>query len=272
MSRADSEEAVPGWIRQKLAALRSQAVEPGQWPALADQLLTLVAGQMPSPETDESDMEMFSLVLHDALLGVDISERYPTFWGRMMAAPTLYQVFIEALALLEADGRDLSPPLPPTTINELAFLQKTPTPQPEIVQSTTGRWRIAWQVLFDQLQQLLFPTPDLVYRRAIPLLEDESIILLHDEVTIADQPVEALLEAIRPVEQPELLRLQLLAAAETPLPPLQASLHWGSYAYTAVLDAYGHAHFPPLRLDDILDEAGQLRAADLRLVLETPQS
>lgn len=271
MSRADSEEAASGWIRQKLATLRSQAMAPGQWPALADQLLTLVAGQMPSPETDESDMEMFSLVLHDALMGVDISERYPTFWGRMMAAPALYQAFIEALSLLETDGR--APlPFPPTTINELAFLQKTPAPEPEIAQSATGSWRVTWQVLFDQLQQLLFPTPDLVYRRAAPLLEDESIILLHDEVTIADQPVEALLEAVRPVEQPELLRLQLLAAAETPLPPLQASLHWGVYAHTAVLDAYGRAHFPPLRLDDILDEAGQLRAADLRLVLESPQS
>ncbi|GIK57938.1 MAG: hypothetical protein HND44_24600 [Chloroflexi bacterium] len=272
MSRADSEEAASGWIRQKLATLRSQAVEPGPWPVMADQLLALVAGQMPSPETDESDMEMFSLVLHDALMGVDISERYPAFWGRMMAAPSLYQTFIEALSLLETDGRDLSPPLPPTTINELAFLQKRPAPQPEIGQSTTGSWRVTWQVLFDQLQQLLFPTPDLVYRRAASLLEDESIILLHDEVTIADQPVEAMLEAVRPVEQPELLHLQLLVAAETPLPPLQASLHWGSYAHTAVLDAYGRAHFPPLRLDDILDEAGQLRTADLRLVLETPQS
>lgn len=272
MSRADSEEAASGWIRQKLVALRSQAVEPGQWPAMADQLLALAAGQMPSPETDESDMEMFSLVLHDALLGMDISERYPTFWGRMMAAPSLYHAFIEALALLEADGRNAAPPLPPTTINELAFLQKTPAPQREVGPSTTGSWRVTWQVLFDQLQQLLFATPDLVYRRAASLLEDESIILLHDEVTIADQPVEALLEAIWPVEQPELLRLQLLAAGETPLPPLQASLHWGAYSHTAVLDAYGRAHFPPLRLDDILDEAGQLRATDLRLVLETPQS
>ncbi len=271
MSRADSEEAASGWIKQKLATLRSQAVEPGPWPAMADQLLALVAGQMPSPETDESDMEMFSLVLHDALMGVDISERYPAFWGRMMAAPSLYQTFIEALSLLETDGRTPLPS-PPATINELTFLQKTPPPQREIAQLTPNGWRVTWQVLFDQLQQLLFPTPDLVYRRAAPLLEDESIILLHDEVTIADQPVEAMLEAIQPVEQPELLRLQLLAAAETPLPPLQASLHWGSYAHTAVLDAYGRAHFPPLRLDDILDEAGQLRTADLRLVLETPQS
>lgn len=272
MSRADSEDAASGWIRQKLAALRSQAVEPGQWPALADQLLALVAGQMPSPETDESDMEMFSLVLHDALMGVDISERYPTFWGRMMAAPALYQTFIEALSLLETNGRDTPPPLPAATINELTFLQKRPAPQPEIAQSTSGGWRVTWQVLFDQLQQLLFPTPDLVYRYAAPLLEDESVILLHDGVTIADQSVETLLEAIRPVEQPELLRLQLLTAAETPLPPLQASLRWGGYAHTAVLDAYGRAHFPPLRLDDILDEAGQLRATDLQLVLESPQS
>lgn len=150
MSRAESEEPLPTWIRQKLAALRlqaaTQAAEPGQWPPMADQLLALVTGQTLSPVTDESDRDMLSLVVHDALMGVDISQRYPTFWGKMLAAPALYQAFIEALELLEADGRQELTPALPTTVAALTFLQKEPVAQPVTV--TAGdNWRITWKLL-----------------------------------------------------------------------------------------------------------------------------
>lgn len=118
----------------------------------------------------------------------------------------------------------------------------------------------------------MFPASELAYRRAAPLLEDESIILLHEETTIEQQPVEVVLEAVWPVGQPEILRLYLLAAGETSLPALQASLQWGDYRHTAVLDDYGRAPFPPLSLDDILDEGGQLRPTDLQLILGSPQT
>ncbi len=216
------------------------------------------------------DMDMFSLAVHDALSGVDISERYPTFFQKMVANLSLYQAFLDAVAILEADGRQELIPVPPTTASELTFLKKEPAVQPRIDQATAGKWRITWNLLFDQLQQLLFPAPDLVYRRAAPLLEDESIILLHEVAAINKQQVEAVLEAIRPVAQPEILRLQLMAAGEEPLPSMQATLRWGSYTQTAVLDTYGRAHFPPLSLDDILDESGQMESGALHLVLESP--
>ncbi|HRQ40156.1 MAG TPA: hypothetical protein PLD25_19775 [Chloroflexota bacterium] len=272
MSRAESKASLPSWIRQKLAALRQQASEPDQWPETADQLLTRLVQQTPIPETEESDMDMFSLAVHDTLAGIDISERYPMFFEKMLASPSLYEAFLEALDVLEADGRHELPPVPATSASALTFLRKEPASQPLITPTPGDRWQVTWKVLVAQLQQLFFPTTDFVYRRAAPLLEDESIILLHDEVMIDQQLVETMLEAIRPVGQPEILRLQLMAAGEAPLPPLQASLHWGVYAHTAVLDAYGRAHFPPLSLDDLLDATGQLRAADLHLILESPQT
>jgi hypothetical protein len=272
MSRAESKEPLPTWIRQKLETLRLQAIASEQWPPMADQLLALVAGQKLLPKVDESDMDMFSLALHDALAGVDISQRYPTWWGKMLAAPALYQAFIEALELLEADGRQELTTAPPTSAAALTFLQTKEQASQLIVSAAGERWRAIWKLLFTQWQPRLFPTDGLAYRRATPWLEDKSSIILHDEVQIAQQVVEVVLEVIRSVEKPEILRLYLLAASEKPLPPLQVTLQWGGYAHMAVIDDYGRAQFPPLSLDVILDEAGEPRPTDLQLILESPQN
>jgi hypothetical protein len=53
---------------------------------------------------------------------------------------------------------------------------------------------------------------------------------------------------------------------------MQAFLGWGRYAETAVLDTYGRAQFPPLRLADFLDESSQAKANDLQLVLTLQQA
>lgn len=272
MNRWDQDASLSAWIRQKLAALRQQPEEPEVWPETADQLLALLAEQSAQTTIDENLMDMFSLVVQDALSGIDISQRYPTFYGKMMADPALYAMFIDALAVLEADGRQELLPVPPVQEPELAFLKKQPDPQPAIDQSTPGRWRIAWTLFWDQLQAVLFPAPDLVFRSAAPLLEDESIILLHHLTAIDGQEVETVLEAILRVAQPDVLRLQVTAVGETPLPPLQATLRWGTFAHTAVLDAYGRANFPPMPLDILVDEQGRWRAEDLQLLLETQQT
>ncbi|MBK9613849.1 MAG: hypothetical protein IPO34_21220 [Dehalococcoidia bacterium] len=111
-------------------------------------------------------------------------------------------------------------------------MAKQPAAQPTIDQSAPGKWRIAWTLFWDQLQAVLFPAPDLAFRSAASLLEDESIILLHRLATIDGQEVETVLEAILRVEQPDMLRLQATAVTE-PQPPLQATLRWGPYPHTA---------------------------------------
>ncbi|MBP6469729.1 MAG: hypothetical protein KBE23_07475 [Chloroflexi bacterium] len=272
MNRWDQDASLSVWIRQKLATLRQQAEEPILWPETADQLLVILDEQLPQPTIDENVMDMFSLVVQDALSGIDISQRYPTFYGKMMADPALYAMFIDALAMLEADGRQELMPVPPVQEPELAFLKKQPAAQPTIDQSAPGKWRIAWTLFWDQLQALLFPAPDLAFRSAAPLLEDESIILLHHLATIDGQEVETVLEAILRVAQPDTLRLQATAVGEPSLPPLQVTLRWGTYGHTAVLDAYGRAKFPPMPLDMIVDEQGRWRAEDLQLLLETQQT
>jgi hypothetical protein len=74
------------------------------------------------------------------------------------------------------------------------------------------------------------------------------------------------------VEQPEALHLQVLVASEKLTAGMEASLSWERYVATGVLNQYGRAQFPPFPLDDILDDAGQLNAGDLQLVLTLPQA
>jgi hypothetical protein len=268
MSKKRVEKLPPGWVQEKLAALRQQAAEPGQWPESADRLLALLEQQSQLPDTDESDDEMLSLIVHEAQAGVDIATQYAPFYQKMLANPRLFQAFLDALHVLETDEEGTAV-LPQPASRDLSFLHQRASRPPQIQPSTAGAWRLTWQLFQEQLRLLLFPTPEPGYRRSHPFLEDESFILLQDEVTVDGRSLELLLEAVRPVEQPERLRLQVIvAAADDQLPSLTATITWGRYMETAALDAYGRAHFPPLSLADILDDAGQLQRDDLQLVLE----
>lgn len=269
MSKKRERKLSPDWVQEKLAALRQQAEEPGQWPETADHLLALLAQHSQLPDADKGDDEMLSLIVHEARAGVDIATQYAAFYQKMLTNPRLYQAFLDALDVLEIDNSQAPAVLPQPVSRDLSFLQKSTSRPPLIQQSEQGKWRLTWQLLQEQLSHLLFPAPEPGYWRATPLLEDESIILLHEEVIVDSRTLELLLEAIRPVEQPEILRLQVLVAAtDDQLPSLVASVTWGRYAATAVLDAYGRAHFPPLSLDAILDVSGQLKSGDLQLTLE----
>lgn len=82
MDRWNQNALLSEWIRQKLADLRQQAEEPERWPETADHLLVILAEQSPQTTLDENVMDIFSLVLQDALSGVDVSQRYPTFMAK----------------------------------------------------------------------------------------------------------------------------------------------------------------------------------------------
>ena len=269
MSRQDDKAALSDWVQEKLAFFQSRALDPEVWPEMADYLLRVLHQQPSSPVASEADMDMFSLIVHDTLSGEDVCQRYPEFYAKMLADPALYQMFVDAVAILQADARHELLPVPPASPSELTFLKKEPEPQRMISQSKPGKWRVRWELLAAQVQQILFPTDNLAWRSA-PLLEDESMFLLHDLVTVGEQQVEIILEGNRPITEPGLLQLQVTAVTEYAPSPLQATLHWGDYTATALLDTYGCAFLPPVPLADLVDEAGRLRADAIHFMLEVP--
>lgn len=274
MSKSESSNLLPEWIQKQLAEYRQRATEFEQWPQTADSLMTLFTQPAQPPGSDERDDHMLSLIVSDALSGIDIAQRYPSFYQKMMGNPWLFQAFLDAFDLLKADGEDALTLLPKAASRDLSFLKETPSEQPKVAQSSKGDWQVTWQLLVDELRRLLFPSPGLAYRRAVAPLEDESFLVLHEEVEVSGQLLEVMLEAVHPVARPEILRLQVLVASEGKQTDaaMQASLSWGRYAETAVLDKYGQAQFPPLRLEVFLDESDQVNMGNLQLVLTLQQS
>lgn len=213
---------------------------------------------------------MLSLVVNDALEGVDIARRYPTFYRCMLADPHLRWAFLEALELLEKDKAGELEPLPDDLDADLAFLEPAQPPPVIIKTGPSGGWRLAWQRPAAYLQSLLIDSliarrPQ--YRAFANFLEDDRLTLVNDTVEMGGDEVGVLLEAVRPAGAPDLLYLSLLITAET-VDSLRATVEWGAFRETAVAQAFGRVTFPPLPLADVVDEVGQKIAAALCLTVE----
>jgi len=255
-------------VDKKIAALHQRlATDAAAWPASAN---ALFADLVASAEEMEDDV-MLVMLVQDALRGEDLPGKYPEAYRRLLANGRLRQTFLDLLTALDPNESSAMPPLPKP---DLSFLHTAVSPQPTVRHTPSG-WQAAWQLLGDYLARC-FPAPmSPVYRSAYDsLLDEQSIILLEDDFTIAGSQLNVLLEINLDVANAGLPTL-LLSVAVThgvELPPLQASVTWGSYEATAVLDAYGQAFFPPLEVATVLDENGQTFSADLSLTLEPTTS
>ena len=139
---------LPGEPHDVLAALRALADQPGNWPDTADRLIANL-GQIPQSDLvfDPENETLLSLVLDDALKGVDISSRYPVFFQQLLNDQDLRQVAAGPLGHLETclpgmpyhpgiksldiigghqrSGPMWNMPLPVPTISRRAFCEST---------------------------------------------------------------------------------------------------------------------------------------------------
>lgn len=267
MSRGKKEDLPPDWVKDKLSLLRKKLEQNEGWPEGADGLLADLARPAQASPVGDDDYQMLSLVVNDALEGVDITVRYPGFYRKLLADGELRQAFLDALAVLT--GAELEP-LPPEFSRDLGFLQTAVSPPPTIQQTASDKWQAAWHLLAEQLNQKFFPSFQPVYRSSATL-EEMSTVLLRRDFSAGGRPYDLILEAVSPLDAPEQLQLTLLITPLTdgPLPEMAARLQWGDAVLTAVPDRYGRARFPLLPLNTILDETGQTILSDLNLSLET---
>lgn len=225
--------------------------------------------------SEEADNEMLSLIVNDALEGIDITTRYPSFYRKMVSNPLLHEAFIDALDILEKDRAGALEPLPESASHDLSFLKEFAPSTPLIEQAAAGRWAVTWQRTKEQIQALFEnfePARPLAYRSGNHLDNLEAITLLRGNVQVDGITVEMWLEASQPVDIPEMLHLFLTTAVphspNTPQPALQATIQWGGYRETATIDQYGRALFPLLPLQTIVGESGQITSS-LQLKLES---
>ena len=252
-------------INKKIAALRQLlTTDPSTWPQSANTLLDDLTASSDKKEDDA----MLVFIVEDALRGADLPRKYPQVYRRLLSDSNLRHAFLEMLAALDADQAIEMPPMPKP---DLSFLDTAVSPQPTVRTSQFG-WQATWQLLSDHLNKC-FPDPlSLAYRTTYDdLLEEQNIVLLEDVFAIDGRQLNVLLEAILNVDSPDAPTLSLSVASFSgqPLPPLQATLTWGEYRATAVLNHYGIAWFPSLAVTSVLDKTRQAIGDDLQLVLES---
>jgi hypothetical protein len=252
-------------INRKIAALRQLLnTDPSTWPQFANTLLDDLTASSDKKEDDA----MLVYIVEDALRGADLPRKYPELYRRLLSDSSLRHTFLDMLAALDPNQPIEMPPMPKL---DLSFLATAVSPQPTVHTSKFG-WQATWQLLSDHLDKC-FPDPlSLAYRTSYDdLLEDQAIVLLEDVLDIDGRQLNVLLEAILDVDAPDAPTLSLSVASFSgePLPRLQATLIWGDYQATAVLNHYGIAWFPSLAITSVLDNSQQTIGDDLQLVLET---
>lgn len=235
---------------------------------LREQLMGLPLGRSEIPASE--DMAMLSFMVSAAYQGVDITARYPTFYSKLKTNQKLREHFLDALDLMEHSKAGTLAPLPGPPRRDLSFLHKTKT-KPTIEQNAWQQWRITWRQTVAQIQHLL-SRPEMVYRGEDDWYENSWISLLRDQVKINGLDLEIVLEAIVD-ESTEVSYSPHLTVVPLDddmfLPALKATLNWGNYQETAMLDARGRVTFPPLSLATFYNPLENLLKADLQLSLES---
>ena len=259
--------------RAQLAALIKQWEAP-HITAIAD-ILDLILKSEPvlSPLTSE-DSIMLSIVVGDALKGVNIAEKYPAFFLRLLENKALLDDFLDTLNLLKQTQTNRLPPLPAPPSRDLSFLRKHPQPKvKEMITLTTG-WRVTLQQTIRELQLLFFPLPpqfDTRERRGDSLEEDEWFPVFRKDVYMADTQWTLSLGGRMIDDIESSLSLDISVTPEEgvdEIPHLTATVQWGTYNDSITIGPRGRATFPPSPFDAILDENTNTIRADLQVTIE----
>lgn len=218
-----------------------------------------------SSPAGKDNLEMLSLIVDEALQGVDIEQEYPQFFAEMVKNEELYNTFLDALEALEDERDGKSEPLPFPPSQDLSFLVRL-NPSRKISQAGPTNWRITFQQTVQQLQQLFGLLPP------APLLrhdfeEDGPVILFRDRLELAGRPLNILLEGEQPTS--ETLQLFVSLSNMAPLrPEIQLHLTWAGYDQYLTLTPPGRYPFPPIPLATVWDEGQRSFTAGLQLELE----
>jgi hypothetical protein len=260
------------WQLNKLKELRRLLRENQSWPETGDQLISDLSHLTTTPKTasPNEDYEMLSIVVNDALIGIDVMKKYPAFYARMLADEELRIAFLDTLELLEEGLAGNLPDYSGSEFFNLDFLQEF-MPRPAIKKSTKNNWQLIWQRTVHQLQilfnmALLQPTED--FRSGGVFLDEDHINILNSHMEIEEKEVEVRLDLLRTTNQLGNLNLMLTCfAPKEPSQRFEATIVWGDYCHTSAVNSRGLAKFPPLDAAQLFSPSGKVKH-DFELRLE----
>ncbi len=239
--------------------------------------ITKLADELANYSTDRSDttredIEMLSMVFDEVLNGKDIAARFPAFYRKLLDNANLRQAFLDLVEAVQ-DEKSSQSAFPQDNAADLSFLNQ-PADRPLMENSSAEQWRITWQRSIDYLQSIFSP-PELAYRMDSSLYEDPWVTLLRGETRVNDHLYSVLLDCSLAQDSDNSLAVNLsLAVSGEADPqqsqvPLRASLNWGGYDETILMNNEGRVRFPDIPLGAIFDEAREKVTAELNLTLET---
>lgn len=218
----------------------------------------------------QEDNEMLSLLIDEALKGVDIKTQYPDSYRGLLSNPELRQMFLDTLESLEAEKEGRLESLPAGEQPNLAFL-KDKTPQIESQHSEQTSWQISLKRTIQQLQNIFSP-PQMAYRADANLFDDSWFTVLREEIELGGSSYSILLECGISEETDEALSASLniamtLESPASPESPIYATLRWGQYTQTLTIAGEGRARFPDIPFSATFDQQNHEIISDLDLAL-----
>jgi hypothetical protein len=208
------------------------------------------------------DQESLSLIVDEALKGIDIRQRYPAFFDRLLRSSALRSQFIECvLDLREIDDptEGMAFPVKPA---DLAFLHSA---QPENAKNET-HWKVRLQRSAEQLMAAFF-APQLNFRGSESAAEP-GITLLRSEFLMQGATYSVMLQGRLHDTRDDVLQLSLnVAASEGDFQPLQSTLEWGSFKSCAPIDHEGDTPLPDLPFSSVFNDSQDKIEAELYLTL-----
>lgn len=272
----NKKNTLPDWVHRKLIKLQRELETTGKWPEPANQLWLDLA-KSEQAHDKKADDSMFSIVVSDALEGIDIAKKHPEFYRRMLKNPELFQSFLDIVEVMEADRAGL---LEPVEVIETAVPAIMPDdPKPIIERLASGGWLVRWRQGVAQLNAIINSigldlSPALATRSNRGWLEESVAPLIKSEVLVEEKNFGVRLSAVL-ADDPDALDLQLTVAlldeetVEFPLTSLRVNVQWGSYSQEQTLNELGQAAFPPLPIEAIFDETGEAINNDLQLLIHS---
>jgi len=212
-------------------------------------------------DISERETDSLSLIVDEALNGVDIRNQYPDFYASLLKSFELRSLFIETLLQLK------QPPDPEVERSfavsraDLAFL-RTPAQSSPITD-----WKITLQRTRDQLMSVFFP-PQTVLRSGGSALSEPFYTLLRSDFKIDQTLYTLMVEGTLHENRDDALAIFLnVAVSQGTFHPLQATLKWGTYASLTGLNAEGRTRIADLPLCTVFDDSLRQVEADLALTL-----
>jgi hypothetical protein len=218
------------------------------------------------------DNEMLSLIVDEASKGIDIAERYPEFYKKLLDNSNLREAFLDTLESIESSEDKELISSPSKSSKKLSFLKEW---EPQATIAKLGnKWRASWQQRIEQLQSII-SLVQLATRSDPMIYEDPWITILRSETEIEKVKYTIFLECTLSKKDEEALSPFLNVAVTLgtdPKPsyfPIRSTLQWGTYEETIDILEEGRAKFPDIPFKLIFDEEIKHINAELRLTIES---